>query len=355
MSKGHPHRALAAITVSALALTGCAGPAPHGNELSKVQFACAAAIDHSTVFTALEQGLFLADRIRANVRLHATGVEITNQVAAGGAQFGLLAASVALTAKAKGLPISILAISHGDATSSAYNVNQTIVAGPHSGIRAGDVASLRGKKVGVSVNTGPHAYLSSILGQHGLSPGEVTVQNIAPADMTSALRQGSIDAFVTFEPITSRALAEVAGSVAVASGGARQWNDPGVVIVNTAWAAAHPGATEAVLTGIARTAQLARAQPGALAEVATHWINGLSQEIAGQAIRRMRFDPRLAKPVLAGLTEYTVPFLVRSTGFPAGYPVASAIDNRYLAAVRRRHPEYFADLPPLSAEQELPG
>jgi NitT/TauT family transport system substrate-binding protein len=89
--------------------------------------------------------------------------------------------------------------------------NDMIVA--RSGIS--DVASLKGKKVGVEIGFVDHLLLLNALKASNLRESDVTLVNV-PTDQTpQALRSGSVDAIAAWQPSSGNALHEVAGSKAI--------------------------------------------------------------------------------------------------------------------------------------------
>jgi NitT/TauT family transport system substrate-binding protein len=89
--------------------------------------------------------------------------------------------------------------------------NDMIVA--RSGLN--DVASLKGKKVGVEIGFVDHLLLLNALEGSGLRESDVTLVNV-PTDQTpQALKSGSVDAIAAWQPSSGSALSEVAGSKAI--------------------------------------------------------------------------------------------------------------------------------------------
>lgn len=68
---------------------------------------------------------------------------------------------------------------------------------------AGD---LKGKTIATRVGTTGSWFVSEYLQKNGLSPGDVTVKDLAPAVMPTALCQGDIAAFLIWQPFGSRTL-----------------------------------------------------------------------------------------------------------------------------------------------------
>ena len=101
------------------------------------------------------------------------------------------------------------------------NGNDMVVA------RAGidTVEQLKGKKVGVEVGFVSHLLLLNALKAHKLSAKDITIVNV-PTDQTpQALKSGSVDAIVAWQPNSGQALKEVAGSKPVFT----SKNAPGII------------------------------------------------------------------------------------------------------------------------------
>jgi NitT/TauT family transport system substrate-binding protein len=101
------------------------------------------------------------------------------------------------------------------------NGNDMVVA------RAGidTVEQLKGKKVGVEVGFVSHLLLLNALKAHKLTPKDITIVNV-PTDQTpQALKSGSVDAIVAWQPNSGQALKEVAGSKPVFT----SKNAPGII------------------------------------------------------------------------------------------------------------------------------
>jgi len=87
------------------------------------------------------------------------------------------------------------------------------------------VEQLKGKKVGVEVGFVSHLLLLNALKAHKMSAKDITIVNV-PTDQTpQALKTGSVDAIVAWQPNSGQALKEVAGSKAVYT----SKNAPGII------------------------------------------------------------------------------------------------------------------------------
>jgi sulfonate transport system substrate-binding protein len=68
-----------------------------------------------------------------------------------------------------------------------------------------DVAELEGKKIAVAQGSSANYHLLAQLEAAGVDYGDVTIQNLQPADALAAFSAGHIDAWAVWEPFTSQA------------------------------------------------------------------------------------------------------------------------------------------------------
>jgi sulfonate transport system substrate-binding protein len=88
-----------------------------------------------------------------------------------------------------------------------------VVARKSAGIRR--IADLKGKRITTPRNTSAHYYLAKMLATGHLSESDVTLVSINPAtEMSTALKDGRVDAVAMWEPEAERAIA-AAGSDAI--------------------------------------------------------------------------------------------------------------------------------------------
>lgn len=351
-SRGAAAIVMGAGMVCASAASSAAAGAPVGPVKATITIAAVGSIDGTSFFTALHNGIFRQWGLDAKIIVEPTGVEVMNEVASGAAEFGDVGADPLLTSVAKGLPLRIIADNHGTATLSYYAENQAIVAGPGTGIT--DIASLKGKKIGVALNTDAVGYLQSLLEQNHLSLSNVTLVNMTPADGVTALARKSVDAIATFEPWPSAALLEVKGSRVVIEGHSKTWYDPGVIVSSESYLSAHPAVAEAFLAAVAQSEKYVRSHLIEGAMIATQWITGLKPAVATRAIHYVTFDMRMSKLVVNGLQGYMVPFLEKTGAISGKFNVSSAMDTSFMVAVQKARPQFFTGLPPIPSGDVLP-
>ncbi len=309
-----------------------------------ITIAAVGSIDGTSFFSALQEGFFNKWGLNAKIQVYPTGVEVMNQVVSGAAQFGDVGADPSLTAISKGLPLKIIADNHGSGVNGYYAENQAVIAGPNTGITAGDIASLKGKKIGIALGTDAVGYLQTLLAGVHLSLSDVSLVNVTPADGITALARRSVDAIATFEPWPSVALKEVVGSSLVIEDQSKTWYDPGVIISSSSYLSAQPQTAVAFLSAVAESEGWVRTHLNQAAINATQSITGLQPAIAQRAIQHVTFDMRLSRRVLQGLQNVMIPFLKKGNQLGGSVTAASAIDPAFMVNVQNNEPQYFSDL-----------
>ncbi|WP_018543013.1 MULTISPECIES: ABC transporter substrate-binding protein [unclassified Streptomyces] len=148
-------------------------------------------------------------------------------------------------------------------------------------------AQLKGKSIAVAQGSSAHYQLIASLKEAGLSPKDVTLNHLQPADALAAFTRGKVDAWAVWDPYTSQAL-DQAGARVLTNG---QGRVNGLSFQVAAPAALADGAKSAALKDY--TARLRRAQdwvfrhPAAWAKV---WAEatGMPEKVALDAVRRTR-------------------------------------------------------------------
>ena len=134
--------------------------------------------------------------IKVDEKVFAKGPDVMQGILAGELDVGTTASEAAISGRANGAPIYVVA---GFAKGGAR-----LVAGKDSGIKS--VKDLKGKKVGVTRGGIHEVLLDAELGQNGLTPKDVTIVYLAFADLNQALLGKNIDAMMQSEPQSSQAI-----------------------------------------------------------------------------------------------------------------------------------------------------
>jgi NitT/TauT family transport system substrate-binding protein len=139
--------------------------------------------------------------IRVEEHMFAKGPDVMQAILAGELDVGATASEAAISGRANGAPIVVVA---GFAKGGAR-----LVARPDGGIKS--IKDLKGKKVGVTRGGIHEVLLNAELAQHGLTvsdqPGkDVQVIYLAFADLNQALLGKNLDAIMQSEPQSSQAI-----------------------------------------------------------------------------------------------------------------------------------------------------
>ncbi|OEJ35035.1 ABC transporter substrate-binding protein [Streptomyces subrutilus] len=187
-------RAVAALLTAALlcaltsACAGASGPAA-GRAGAPVSLAASDHLGGAPVYVAQERGLWSAEGVEATVTTRPSGRDALNAVLGGQAQLGVVGDLPAVTAVLGGRELRIVADLSRFSDWRLLTRTDRHITG---------FAALKGRKVGVPQGTNVEYALSRMLASAQLTSADVTVVNLAPNQITSALARGDIDAGVTF-------------------------------------------------------------------------------------------------------------------------------------------------------------
>lgn len=156
--------------------------------------------------------------------------------------------------------------------------------------RAGltSLAELRGKRVGLQVNSVSAYVLRRALESARLRSDDVQIVNVAPELHQAYLARGDVDAVSTYEPFRSQLLG--AGAIELFNSTAIPGEIGDVLVVRRAYLAAHPERA----AGIHRAWRLARAQAD-------------SPEAVTLATGRLNLSPHVYATMQSGLTLFEAP------------------------------------------------
>lgn len=167
-----------------------------------------AMVPHSlTVFVAEHEGYFAQEISQLKLVDCFPGAKCLNMLLAGSVQFATVADTPIVRASFVRSDFVVL-------TTIASSNNDIHVAGAKSaGITK--LKNLVGKKIGLIKGSSADYFLDTVLLFDGIDPARVEKLDIPADDISEALRQHKIDAFVLFDPSLSKALNALGDSVAV--------------------------------------------------------------------------------------------------------------------------------------------
>src|SRR5207253_9038376 len=175
---------------------------------------------HLPMFVGVEKGFFKKHGVDVRLKVVNTGTDMVNAMQKREVQIGDMSVTTFLKARHGGDPFRVIGIIQNDATRSNADEPLAIVARKDSGIRPGTIEDLKGKRVGVAQAQTSDEYLKMVLAKRGMKYDDVTIVNImAPPALAPALKEGKVDAVVSWEPFNTVVLDQVPESYTVIRGG----------------------------------------------------------------------------------------------------------------------------------------
>src|SRR5215471_12032320 len=133
---------------------------------------------HLPVFVGVEKGFFKKHGVDVRLKVVNTGTDMVNAMQKREVQIGDMSVTTFLKARHSGDPFRVIAIIMNDATRANADEPLAIVARKDSGIRAGTVDDLKGKRIGVAQAQTSDEYLKMVLARRGMKYEDVTIVNI---------------------------------------------------------------------------------------------------------------------------------------------------------------------------------
>lgn len=341
-----------ALAMADSAEAGAAGPAT----LTKVSTGIVGAIDQLGTPVALDRGFFEKWGLEVTIaRPYPTGVDQLNALQAGEIQIGQVGVPM-IGAVIRGMDLVILGNYTGSAARLGSDATTALVAREGSGIKAGDLQSLKGKRIAASFGTINHLYVLGLLEKAGLKPSDVTLVNTPPQEMPVALLAKGIDALSGWDPFPIMALKDVPGSYEVIRGG-QVIGFLGFLVAMRGWAEKNADTVERFLAARAEADKWMRANPAGTAQIAVRWLPGTRPEIAQEAMKYniQQLDIRISANNYRAL--YSANDRLNKLGhIPSVIDVNKVFAPQYMLKVMKEHPDLFSDLAPIpQAAQVGPG
>lgn len=314
-----------------------------------LDLAIAAGLDTSPLWAALDNGFFTQHSLDVTPHTFLTGTQLVSSIVSGQSDVTPIGVAVHYAAVSNGVPLKIIGIEHGYPVRKYYSTNY-VVAGPRLGARAGQVAKLRGAKVGLPLGTDGQAGLAAVLGTVGLTTDDVQMVNLSPPDMATALQTGAVDAISFVEPWPSLVLSQVSGSVRLSL--PAPIFSPGILVSTADTIASKRSALVQFLAAAAQAEQWARHHRAQLIAVNSRHTT-IPADVANTALNRIRFDPRMSKLTLAHLAYTTIPTLRRLGVITKPVDPRVAVDASLNKEVQVKFPQFFSDLPKIPRKYQL--
>lgn len=305
--------------------------------------AVGANMNHVPSFVGVEKGIFLKHGVDLKLKVLATGQEMAKALQAGEAQIIGSAFSNYPVAVERGMAARGVVGLMGDRTGRYSDDPVSVWTRKGTGITK--VEDLAGRKVGTPVGGTADEYLGVVLKKKDVPREKVSVLNVPPGNIVSALQGGSVDAVAIWEPFGSLVQARIPDAVLVSRGGGYIGYYINMAVRNDVIEKS-PEVVERYVIGVAEASQYTRQNPDEAAEIATRWVAGLDAAVARRALRQMTFDPRITPHTLAAWDE-NVKILIEQKKLRTALPWQQGIELRFIEKAMKSHSQLFADLKPV--------
>ena len=206
------------------------------------------------VLAAHGQGHFAREGIDARLQPYSSGKASMEAVLQGKADLGTVSDIPVVLASLKNQSVVIIA--------SIFEAERDhgIVGRLDRGVST--PASLKGKRIGVTLGTSGQFTLDAFLNRQKLLPAEVTLRNYAPEQLAGALARGEVDAAAGWEPFLTGMTYAIAGKAAIFYG-----EDVYAGLFNVAgtdgYVRSHPATVRKVLRALIAGARFCQDEPDA--------------------------------------------------------------------------------------------
>jgi ABC-type nitrate/sulfonate/bicarbonate transport system substrate-binding protein len=160
---------------------------------------------HLPMFVAAEKGFFKQHGVDVRLKVVNTGTDMVNAMQRREVQIGDMSVTTFLKARHAGEPFRVIGIIMNDATRDNADEPLAIVARKDSGIKT--VEDLKGRRVGLARAQTSDEYFKMVLARRNMKYDDIAIENImAPPALAPALKDGKVDAVVSWEPFNTAVL-----------------------------------------------------------------------------------------------------------------------------------------------------
>jgi sulfonate transport system substrate-binding protein len=203
---------------------------------------------------------------------------------------------------------------------------ETVLVPPDSPLT--NVASLKGRTIGVAKGSSAHGQLLNTLHNNGLSTKDVKVSFLQPAEAYAAFTQHTIDAWAIWDPYTAQAQIEAKARVLADGRGAS--NGLAFETASTA-ALADPGKNSAIRDFVVRVVKAQKWADTHRTEWAAAWAKetGLKLEVARKAVDAGRDRPIALDDSVVGSEQQLADAFSDEKTLPGKVDFAAYVDRRF--------------------------
>lgn len=191
-----------------------------------------------------------------------------------------------------------------------------------------DVASLKGKTIGVAKGSSAHGQLLNTLHNNGLSTKDVKLSFLQPSEAYAAFTQHTIDAWAIWDPYTAQAQLEAHARVLADGRGAS--NGLGFLTASTA-ALGDPGKNSALRDFAVRVVKAQKWADAHREEWAQAWAEetGLKLEVAQKAVEAGRDLPIVLDDAVVASEQQLADAFTDEKTLPGKVDFAAFVDRRF--------------------------
>jgi NitT/TauT family transport system substrate-binding protein len=263
--------------------------------LEPVTIATTAYAGTCPVLAAESNGYYEGEGLRATIQPHTTGRAALDAVMAGQADFGTSADLPIMFAAMKHQPVLVVATMF--VTDSDYG----IVGRRDRGIAA--PASLKGKRVGVTLSTSGHFVLDAFLNRQRLSTNDVEKRDYKPEALAAALASGDVDAVSAWDPYLS-AMREQLGANGVLFSAAGIYDSVYAISGRRDYVMNRPETVQRMMRALIRGAKFCKEVPDRAGAIVAN-ITKTDVAKLRQLWPSFRFNVRLDQSLLLALEDET--------------------------------------------------
>jgi NitT/TauT family transport system substrate-binding protein len=336
----------AAVSIGLLAGTHHAA----AQQMRDVAFVVVNNLFSTPAYVATENGFWAKHGLNVSIKLTGSGRAVVQAVQAGDAQFGHAALSTTIaSARASGNLLTGVIAYYNAADHIAKAGGRAIIGRKDRGIDAANPKSMEGRKIAHLTGSTNEVYLREWFKRHKLDISKSQLVSVPVENMPVTIGQGLVDAVVPWEPYTAQAVRELgANAVVVSRGETSLVADAIGAVAHEDWVKKNYDFVEKFSLGLIEAVAFVRKNPKESAEIATRFLDGLNVADAAEGLKFLDWDPRISVCTLEGLVR-TGNDMVKAGLLKREKPYVAAefYDDTVFRRIVDKHPEFFADLPPL--------
>jgi sulfonate transport system substrate-binding protein len=339
--------------LASLALaTGCAMRAPlppsASTPLQPISIVLGSNLGHLPILVGADKGIFKAHGLDLRLKVVNNGTEMVSAMQKREVELGDMSVTTFIKAKHEGDALQVVGLIMNDATRSNADEPLAIISKAGSGIRAGNIADLKGRRVAVMLGQTPHEYLKIAAARAGLAENDIVIVDMpqSPA-IAEALRDGRVDAVASLEPLNSLVMQSVPGAYEVKRGGGYL----SYLMITTAYVPTIQNQADVIdrfAAGLAEASQYTRQHREEAVQIFTRAVPGQDARALTQGIRHVSYDPRMSAATDRAFDAAQVDVLAQaSLRGRTPIPLDALLYRSAIQKAQRDFPQFFTDLPGL--------